>query len=504
MRETESTTREAWVRQAVTSYEARLCRYAAGLCGDVELARDAVQETFLRLMAEDPAALNGRLKGWLYKVVRSRVLDRIRKEKRMIVSGDAMEAVAQVEGACPLALTERKEEAGRLLQALKALPQKQREAVRLKFQEEMSYRQIAEVLQVSVDHVGYLLHVGLKGKVIHRAERPAANLVFLLDVSGSMSDANKLPWVQASMRLLIDQLGPRDRVGIVTYAGASQVVLNAASGADKRTLRAAVDNLHAGGSTNGADGIRDAYRLARSCFMEEGVNRVILCTDGDFNVGTTSHDGLQSLIETEARSGVFLSVLGFGMGNYKDDTMELLSNKGNGNAAYIDTLAEAKKVLVDELAGTLVTSAKDVKAQIEFNPRKVLAYRLVGYENRTLRDRDFADDRVDAGEIGAGHAVTALYEVVPARPRGAAVAGVDPAYRTGAAFEPGIVPVRPRALETADVGMKENGRRDPVPPTSPPLRLPVSKTPPVFPQAPGRSTAASSSATSASRAGNAP
>lgn len=259
-----------------------------------------------------------------------------------------------------------------------------------------------------------LLRVGLKGKVIAADERPHGNFVFLLDVSGSMTDANKLGLVKEGMKLLVNQLNAHDRVAIVVYAGASGLVLPSTSCADKHKIIEALDRLEAGGSTNGGAGIQLAYATAAANFIENGINRVILCTDGDFNVGTTDQSSLIDLIEKKAKEKVFLTVLGFGMGNYKDSTLEKLADKGNGNYGYIDTLNEAKKMLVEQLSGTLVTIAKDVKIQIEFNPQAVQAYRLIGYENRKLNKEDFNDDKKDAGEIGAGHTVTALYEIVPA------------------------------------------------------------------------------------------
>jgi Ca-activated chloride channel homolog len=261
----------------------------------------------------------------------------------------------------------------------------------------------------SPDH--RLVHVGLQGKDVAAKEVPPRNLVFLLDVSGSMSDADKLPLLKQGMRMLADQLRSQDRVSIVVYAGASGVVLEPT--ADRDTIKQALDRLEAGGSTNGGEGIEVAYRLAAQTFMKGGINRVILATDGDFNVGATSEAELMTLIEAKRETGVFLSVLGFGTGNLGDATMELLADKGNGNYAYIDSVREANKVLVEQAGATLMTIAKDVKIQVEFNPAEVAAYRLVGYENRKLEHRDFNDDTKDAGEIGAGHTVTALYEIVP-------------------------------------------------------------------------------------------
>jgi len=270
-----------------------------------------------------------------------------------------------------------------------------------------------------------LVRIGLRGKQIAAEKRPVSNLVFLLDVSGSMQDPNKLPLLKQGLKLLLDQLTENDRVAIVVYAGAAGVVLDSTTADRKPVILSALENLQAGGSTNGAAGIQQAYQIATRHFIKQGTNRVVLCTDGDFNVGLTSHDALVRLIEEQARSGVFLSVLGFGTGNLKDSTMELLADKGNGNYAYIDSLNEARKVLVDQMQGTLITIAKDVKVQVEFNPARAAAYRLIGYENRLLAKEDFNDDRKDAGEIGAGHTVTALYEVVPAGASGTATS-VDP------------------------------------------------------------------------------
>jgi Ca-activated chloride channel family protein len=258
-----------------------------------------------------------------------------------------------------------------------------------------------------------LVRVALKGQVMESEERPACNLVFLLDVSGSMQSPDKLPLLKQGMKLLAEQIRENDRVAIVVYATAEGLALPSTPGSERREILAALDRLEAGGSTAGAAGIELAYRVAQEHFIEGGVNRVLLCTDGDFNVGTTSTAALERMVEDRAKSGVFLSVLGFGRGNLNDAMMERISNKGNGNYAYIDGITEARKVLVEQAGGTLVTIAKDVKIQIEFNPAHVTAYRLIGYENRILAAEDFNDDKKDAGEIGAGHAVTALYEVVP-------------------------------------------------------------------------------------------
>ncbi len=259
-----------------------------------------------------------------------------------------------------------------------------------------------------------LVRIGIAGREMAVDQRPPSNLVFLIDVSGSMQDANKLALVKTGLRLLTEQLSENDRVAMVVYAGSSGQVLASTPGNQKETILAALDQLEAGGSTNGAGGIEQAYQVAVESFIKGGANRVILCTDGDFNVGVTDESQLVNLIEGKAKSGVFLSVLGFGMGNLKDATLEKLSDKGNGNYAYIDTEREARKVLVEQLSGTLVTIAKDVKLQLEFNPARASAYRLIGYENRLLAKEDFNDDTKDAGEIGAGHTVTALYEVIPA------------------------------------------------------------------------------------------
>lgn len=258
-----------------------------------------------------------------------------------------------------------------------------------------------------------LVLVGLQGKKIPTENLPASNLVFLIDVSGSMQDPMKLPLVKASMKMLVDQLREEDRVAMVVYAGAAGLVLPSTSGSDKMKIKDAIDKLEAGGSTAGGEGIKLAYKTAKQNFAKGGNNRVILCTDGDFNVGASSDDDMERLIEQERKSGVFLTVLGYGMGNYKDNKMQKLADKGNGNHAYIDGISEAKKVLVNEFGGTLFTIAKDVKLQIEFNPAKVQGYRLVGYENRMLNKEDFNNDKKDAGDLGSGHTVTALYEIIP-------------------------------------------------------------------------------------------
>ncbi len=292
-----------------------------------------------------------------------------------------------------------------------------------------------------------LVRIGLKAREVAEASRPSANLVFLLDVSGSMEDANKLPLVKQSMQMLVNRLRPDDRVAIVTYAGASGLALPSTPVSRASEILGALDRLTSGGSTNGAMGIQLAYDIAKANFVEGGVNRVILCTDGDFNVGTTSEGELVRLIEEKAKGGTFLTVLGFGMGNYKDGTLEKLADKGNGNYGYVDSAAEARRLLVEQAGGTLVTVAKDVKVQVEFNPARVAAYRLVGYENRLLRKEDFANDKIDAGDMGSGHTVTALYEVVP-------VGEGDAAALSG----PGVEPLkyqRPSGSTIADSGSSE-------------------------------------------------
>ncbi|MFN8302786.1 MAG: von Willebrand factor type A domain-containing protein [Saprospiraceae bacterium] len=270
-----------------------------------------------------------------------------------------------------------------------------------------------------------LLLLNLQGQKIDTGQLPASNLVFLVDVSGSMESPDKLPLVIESLDLLTDQLRPQDRVAIVVYAGAAGLVLPSTPGDQKETIKLALTELKAGGSTAGGAGIQLAYQTAREQFIPGGNNRVILCTDGDFNVGVSQENDLVNLIEKERESGIYLTVLGFGEGNYQDGKMQSLADKGNGNHAYIDRIEEARKVLVSEFGGTLFTIAKDVKIQIEFNPAKVAGYRLIGYENRLLNKEDFNDDTKDAGELGAGHRVTALYEIVPAG-QATPVSSVDP------------------------------------------------------------------------------
>ena len=305
-----------------------------------------------------------------------------------------------------------------------------------------------------------LLHIGVKGFERAHDALPAANLVFLIDVSGSMAAPDKLELLKSALKLLVPKLRAQDRVAIAVYAGASGIVLEPTPGDQKARIIAALDRLEAGGSTNGSAGIELAYQLARQSFVQSGINRVILATDGDFNVGLVDHDALTHRIERERDSGVSLSILGFGTGNYNDALMQSLAQSGNGNAAYIDTLNEGRKVLVDELAATLETIAQDVKIQVEFNPRRVAEYRLVGYESRALAREDFKNDRVDAGDIGAGHTVTALYELTPA---GSGDTHVDPLrYDTPAVKRDGdereVAFVRLRYKRPGETTSREIGR----------------------------------------------
>jgi Ca-activated chloride channel family protein len=258
-----------------------------------------------------------------------------------------------------------------------------------------------------------LVRIGLQGKIIETDNLPASNMVFLIDVSGSMSDMNKLPLLKESLKILVKQLRNEDKISMVVYAGAAGLVLPPTSGKDKKTIIDALDNLQSGGSTAGGAGIELAYKVAQENFIKGGNNRVILATDGDFNVGSSSDAAMQTLIEEKRKSGVFLTCLGYGMGNYKDSKLETLADKGNGNYAYIDNIQEANRFLGKEFKGSMFAIAKDVKIQIEFNPKHVQAYRLIGYENRKLRDEDFTNDAIDAGELGSGHTVTALYEIIP-------------------------------------------------------------------------------------------
>ena len=285
-----------------------------------------------------------------------------------------------------------------------------------------------------------LAKIGLQGRAIPMDERPPANLVFLIDTSGSMNRPNRLPLVKESLKALLEMLDEGDRVGIVTYAGESKVALNSTPVSRRDHILGSIEGLNAAGSTHGSAGIQDAYAMAQQHFIDGGINRVILATDGDFNVGVTSRDGLLSLIEERRKTGVFLTVLGYGMGNLKDATLELLATKGNGNYAYIDSYGEARRILVEQLSGTLMTIAKDAKIQVEFNPARVRSYRLLGYENRQLAHRDFHDDAKDAGEIGAGHTVTALYQIVP----------------IGAPVEPGVDALRYQSAEQAPAKESEH------------------------------------------------
>ena len=258
-----------------------------------------------------------------------------------------------------------------------------------------------------------LLRIGLQAKKIDLAQAPPSNIVFLIDVSGSMDEENKLPLLQSSFKMLLGQLRPDDKVAIVTYANGTKVVLPSTSVKDKEKIIKVLDNLYASGGTSGGRGIQLAYEQAQKSFIKNGNNRIILATDGDFNIGINNTTDLEKFIEKQRESGIYMSVLGFGMGNYRDDMAETIADKGNGNYAYIDNITEAKKVLVNELSGTLFAVAKDVKLQLEFNPKYVKEYKLIGYENRMLANEDFTNDKKDAGEIGAGHTVTALYELVP-------------------------------------------------------------------------------------------
>ncbi len=296
---------------------------------------------------------------------------------------------------------------------------------------ETPFRVATELAPAPWNHEALLLRIGIKGFEMQANERPPANLVFLIDVSGSMQSPDKLPLLKNAFRLLADQLTARDRVSMVVYAGSSGVVLEPTPGNRKHRIREAIDRLQAGGSTNGAEGIERAYQLAQAAHIAKGINRVVLATDGDFNVGTVNFEALVDLAERQRASGIALTTLGFGSGNYNDRLLERLADAGNGNYAYIDSLSEARKVLVSELTATLATIAEDVKIQVEFNPAQVLEYRLIGYENRMLAREDFNNDQVDAGEIGAGHRITALYEIVPVGAKGR----VDP-LRYGALDKP--------------------------------------------------------------------
>jgi Ca-activated chloride channel family protein len=300
---------------------------------------------------------------------------------------------------------------------------------------ELPFSVTAEVADCPWREGHSLLHVGLKGRTLEAENVPPRNLVFLLDVSGSMGAADKLPLVQDAMKLLARNLRSEDSVAIVVYAGASGLVLPASDGDDRAAILEAIDSLGAGGSTNGGEGIELAYDVAQKSFRKDGINRVILATDGDFNVGVTNRSELTRLIEEKREGGVYLTVLGVGRGNLQDSQMEELADRGNGNYHYLDSISEARKVLVQEAGGTLVTIAKDVKVQVEFNPAHVGAYRLIGYENRLLRSEDFEDDEKDAGEIGAGHTVTALYEIAPPDAVGVARDAPDLKYQERSAVD---------------------------------------------------------------------
>lgn len=278
---------------------------------------------------------------------------------------------------------------------------------------EHPFEVVTEVSRAPWNPKHQLVHIGLQGKKLNYEEAVASNLVFLLDVSGSMEDRNKLPLLRSSLKLLLNELSEEDRIAIVVYAGAAGLVLPSTPASEKEKIMSALDDLKAGGSTAGGEGIRLAYEVAQKNLIEEGNNRIILATDGDFNVGTSSTSELVRLVEEEREKGIFLTICGFGMGNYKDGRMEEISNAGNGNYYFIDNIKEANKVFVQEMRATLFTIAKDVKIQVEFNPANVQAYRLIGYENRVMDAQDFNDDTKDAGELGAGHTVTALYEIIP-------------------------------------------------------------------------------------------
>ena len=309
-----------------------------------------------------------------------------------------------------------------------------------------------------------LARIGIAGKPIHQNERPPSNLVFLIDVSGSMADYNKLPLVKWALQRLVEQLDGKDQVAIVVYASASGLYLPSTrcDGDHKAEIFSRIEQLHAEGSTNAGAGIQLSYEIAAKNFKTNGINRVILATDGDFNVGITQRDELTKLIEAKAKSKVFLTVLGFGMGNLKDGTLETLADKGNGNYAYLDSAEEAYRVLVRQMGSTLMTIAKDVKIQVDFNPAKVAAYRLIGYENRVMPNQDFANDAKDAGEIGAGHHVTALYELVPAG-KESLIANVDaskfvqPAQVKGDSLDSFVVRLRYKQPEGDQSTLIERG-----------------------------------------------
>ncbi len=314
-----------------------------------------------------------------------------------------------------------------------------------------------------------LVKIGLKAKEIKTGNLPASNFVFLIDTSGSMEGAEKLDLVKSSLNLLVNNLRPSDRISIVTYSGNAGLVLPSTSGENKREIKNAIDNLSAGGSTAGGEGIELAYQVAKENFIRNGNNRIILCTDGDFNVGLSSESELENLIEEKRKSGVFLSVLGYGMGNYKDNKMQILAQKGNGNHAYIDNLQEANRVLVSEFSATLYTVAKDVKIQVEFNPSQVQYYRLIGYETRLLNKEDFNDDSKDAGEMGAGHTVTALYEIIPVGVKANNVPSVD-----NLKYQKNETPQRTENINSSDLLTVKMRYKDPENETSKKIEVTVT------------------------------
>ncbi|MFP5441676.1 MAG: vWA domain-containing protein [Gammaproteobacteria bacterium] len=316
----------------------------------------------------------------------------------------------------------------------------------------------------------WLLRVSVKADEVAAREMPPANLVFLVDVSGSMDDPAKLPLLKSSLKLLVDQLRAEDRVSLVVYAGREAVVLEPTAGSEREKIRRAIDNLSAGGSTAGEAGIRLAYRMAKSGYIKGGINRVLIATDGDFNVGLTDFEALKDLVERERESGVQFSSLGFGTGNYNEQLMEQLADAGNGSYGYIDTLQEGRKVLVDQVRSTLVTVAKDVKVQVEFNPQAVGEYRLIGYENRVLAREDFNNDKVDAGDVGAGATVTALYEITPA----GGAATVDP-LRYGAGKQPEVTIQHRRDPADAEIAFVKLRYKQPDGSTSKLVTLPVAR-----------------------------
>jgi len=402
-------------------------RYARRLLGDADLAADVVQHAFMQLCGESQATAGENPAAWLFCVCRNRALDHLRRagRERSLVDMESESGNPTAESAAgvdPAAIAERRELAARL----RDLPPPH-------FRYDYPQPKETEPFSVTLEAAGCpwrpghrLVRIGLQGRDVNRDTRPAGNLVFLVDVSGSMNQPNKLPLVKQALTMLVEELSENDHVAIVTYAGNAGLVLPSTSGDQKERIRAAIGSLQAGGSTHGSAGITLAYERAAERFIEGGANRVILCTDGDLNVGITSNEALVDLITKQATGGTFLTVLGFGDGNLQDEKLEKIANHGNGVYAVIDGVREARKVLVEQLTGSTITIAKDVKIQVEFNPAEVASYRLLGYENRILAAEDFRDDKKDAGEIGAGHTVTALYEIVlvgeeasPAAGRGA-------------------------------------------------------------------------------------